>query len=138
MNKKTKAAGWPRRPIKERNGASFAPHYTPSLIKVNGRPVGEVRDGVFRKHVRASVHMLRRPPAWALDVESLADAERLGARVVEIVDVETGFRYRASVARIREKGFELDRGHGRQIALELEEWAVEHPKQPILPLEVWR
>lgn len=99
-------------------------------IRVRGKVVGEVHGDVFVKHVRGSVHQLRRPPAWALDCQSLDDAEALGAREVEIRDAEARLTYRASVALIRAKGFTFDRGFGRQIALPLEFWQVQRPGEP--------
>ena len=93
-------------------------------VHARGKVVGRVSGGVFRKRVRGSRHMLRNPRAWALDTQSLLDAERLGARVVAITDTETGRTFSASVALIRWRGFTFDRGHGRQIALPLGFWTV--------------
>jgi hypothetical protein len=93
-----------------------------SQIRAGGRVVGEVRGDVFTKHIVGSKHMLRRPLAIALDLGSLADAEDAGARYVEIFDSETGRHYQAAVSTIRARGFELDRGFGRQVALLLSEW----------------
>jgi hypothetical protein len=73
--------------------------------------------------------MLRRPPAWALDVGSLAEAERLGARRVELSDRNTGQVYAAPIALIHRRGFLFDRGFGRQVGLALELWRVEKPGQ---------
>ncbi len=74
--------------------------------------------------------MLRKPRAWALDCQSLDDAEALGARQVEVHDTESGLTYRASVALIRARGFQFDRGFGRQIALPLDQWNMERPGAP--------
>lgn len=96
-----------------------------------GKIVGEVRNGVFTKRVRGSVHMLRRPPGWALDVQSLDEAEAAGVQTVCIIDTETGKRYRATVAVLRsDRAFGLDRGFGRQIALPLDYWRVDDPGGP--------
>ena len=103
-----------------------SPHSNSTPILAQGKAVGAVRGGVFYKRCRASVHMLRKPPAWALDVQSLLDAEAAGAREVEILDVETNRRWRASVALLRsDKAFELNRGFGLQVALPLRLWQVE-------------
>lgn len=95
-----------------------------STIWAGGKVVGEVAEGKFIKRVRGSRHMLREPKGWAVDVQSLADAEELGAASVEIVDVETDVTYSATIARIQEKGFRLDRGHGAQVAVPLRLWSV--------------
>ena len=106
-------------------------HCSTVAIYAQGRQVGEVRDGVFRKTVRGSVHMLRKPRAWAIDMQSLADAEALGAVRVEITDRETGNVYRASIGELRRYGFIFDRGAGRQVALPLNCWTVAHPAEPV-------
>jgi len=68
--------------------------------------------------------MLRQPKGWALDCQSLEDAEAKGARKVEIEDTESGLTYSASVALIRSKGVAIDRKFGFQIALPLHYWTV--------------
>ncbi len=96
-------------------------------IWASGKIVGEVKNGVFVKRVRASKHMLRSPRGWALDVKSLRDAEEAGARNVELEDVDNGLTYSASVDLIRAKGIQLNRGYGPQIALPLNSWTTETP-----------
>lgn len=101
-----------------------------TTIRVNGKIVGEVRDNKFSKRLRASKHMLREPKGWAVDVQSLGDAERLGAFEVQIEDVESGAVYTASIERMLTKGFRFDRGHGSQVCLPLKYWTAERPGEP--------
>jgi hypothetical protein len=75
------------------------------IRRADGRVVGEIRGDVFRKVVSASKHFLHTPPAIANDLDVLTQARDAGARVVEIFDRESGRTYRASIARIWEKGF---------------------------------
>jgi len=98
-----------------------------STVSAGGRVVGEVVEGKFIKRLKASRHMLRDPKGWSLDVDSLADAEDLGAESVEIHDTETGIIYSASVGRILDKGFRFNRGHGPQICLPLKSWDAHRP-----------
>jgi len=84
---------------------------------------GFVAGRIWAKTAQASRHQLRRPPAWALDVQDLAAAERLGVELVVVKDQESGRCFWASIATIRRRGLSLDRGHGRQIALPLRWWA---------------
>jgi hypothetical protein len=91
-------------------------------IRVGKLIVGEVRGDTFYKRLRASAHFLNVPPAIAFDVSTLDDAERAGARFVEITDTESGRVYRSSIATIRAKGFRVARGFGEQIALAMDEW----------------
>ncbi len=92
-------------------------------------PGGEL---AFTKTVKASRHFLRRPPAIALDKKALDWAEREGVSVVCVTDTETQTTYRATLALLREKGFSLDRGFGKQVALPLSRWSKEDPAQPSL------
>lgn len=92
-------------------------------IHIGARVVGEVRGDVFHKSIIGSKHMLQKPRAIALDTGSLEDAERAGARWVHVRDRETGTTYKATIEHIRRRGFDLNRGHGHQIALVLNGWA---------------
>jgi hypothetical protein len=115
----------------DKSAASQSVHSYSTPILVGRQIVGRVRGNVFSKRLRSSRHLLRLPRAWALDARSLRDAETAGAKFVEIQDRDTGQTYSASTARIRERGFTVDRGHGRQIALLLEEWAVAATDRPL-------
>lgn len=87
-----------------------------------GKVVGIVRGGTFYKRVAGSRHFLRKPPAIALDLQSIADAARAGATWVEITDTESGKIYRARLDTIRKHGRVFNRGFGMQIYLCLHEW----------------
>jgi len=97
-------------------------HSTRTPIRVGTRIVGVVERETFYKNLVASKHFLRVPRAIAFDVSTLTDAERAGARFVEIRDGESGRVYRASITTIRAKGFRVARGHGEQIALAVNEF----------------
>jgi hypothetical protein len=92
------------------------------IRRTDGKTIGLVVNGVFKKTARASKHFLRVPEAIAFDLSTLADAKEHGARVVEVTDAESGKTYRATIARVWAKGFHVERGHGAQIALVLAEW----------------
>ena len=61
--------------------------------------------------------MLQRPRAWAVDVAVLRQAEALGARIVEVHDLEDGTVYRAPLERFWQRGIRVNRGYGEQVAL---------------------
>lgn len=90
----------------------------------DGRVVGAVRGGVFRKTVRGDKERLRVPPAWSFDAVSIQEALRLGAHSIRLKDVSSGKVYSASMDLFRRKCFRLDRNHGDQRALPLEYWTV--------------
>lgn len=104
--------------------AGRLPNSNFTTILIGNRIVGKVQNGVFLKKVKASVHFLHTPPAITFDVSSLRDAENAGAQLVMVIDKETGNEYQADLSVIWRKGFELDRGHGSQIALPLCKWSV--------------
>jgi hypothetical protein len=96
----------------------------------NGHVVGQVRGDVFCKTIKPN-HYLKKPPAIAFDICTLDDAEAAGATHVEVTDRESGLVYRASIAHIRAKGFEFDRGWGDQIGLHLSGWTKRQIGGPI-------
>lgn len=87
---------------------------------------GVITGQVLRKTIHGKRHMLRRPPAIAIDLLALAEAEQAGCTDVVVVDLDDGDKtYRAKITHIRSRGFALDRGHGAQVALPLHGWQVE-------------
>lgn len=93
-------------------------------FSTTGKPVATLQMGVLRKKVRASVHQLRRPPAWAIDLQILQDARRDGARIIEILDVESRRRFTAPIEAFDRYGICFNRGFGDQVALPLHYWQV--------------
>ena len=94
------------------------------VYRSDGRAVGRVEGGVFRRVMRSTVHQLQRPPAWAADVDALDQARAAGASQVEIFDRDTGETYRAELADFYRHGVRVSRGHGVQLALPLGRWSV--------------
>jgi hypothetical protein len=95
-----------------------------TLIHAGSKVVGKVVGETFQKTIHGSKHFLRTPPAIALDFQSLIEAEKAGARKIQIFDLESQKTYHASIEHIRRVGFELNRGFGKQLALSLDEWIV--------------
>lgn len=94
--------------------------------------VGQVRGVIFYKTVQGSKHFLRKPRAIAFDVATLDAAERAGAIAVCVTDSETGDRYAARIETLRRYGFPVVRGFGRQVALLIEQFAIngQPPRRP--------
>jgi hypothetical protein len=105
-----------------------------TTVWAGGKVVGEVAEGKFIKRVRGSRHMLREPKGWGFDLGSIESVRNLGAETVEIHDTETDTVYSASIARIQQKGFRFDRGHGLQIALPLKFWSTRRPGEEKLTM----
>ncbi len=89
---------------------------------------GRVTGDVWHKTVRRSVHQLRKPPAWAVDLADLERAERYGIVWLELYETEQGVTYRASLQTVREHGQVFDYGYGQQILLPLEHWQADEPE----------
>lgn len=125
--------------VKSESIHSGYPHLTGNPITIRGRISGFYmeRTHEYYRRVEGSKHFLRKPPAITNDLAALAEAERLGADRVRIVDSETRIEYLCAIAVIREHGFYLNRGHGEQIALPLGYWIKCAPDgtitQPTLP-----
>ncbi len=89
------------------------------VFRSDGKMVGGIIGTTLRKHVDASRHFLRRPPAICFDRDVLLEAQSQGVQIVEVIDRESGNVFRASLALIWLKGFRLNRGYGDQVALAL-------------------
>ncbi len=97
-------------------------------IRVSGRLVGEVTNGIFKKTISGSRHILRKPPAIALSVESLQQAERVGAHDIQITDIDLGCVYACTLQHFKSHAFPLQRGGFEpQLALRLELFDVSSP-----------
>lgn len=97
---------------------------TPIYLRGSSQVVGHVNGTWFEKSIAGSRHLLRRPEALAFDASTLDDAERAGAESVAVRDVETGTVYRQRISTIRQYGFSITRGFGRQIALPLTAYSI--------------
>jgi hypothetical protein len=91
-------------------------------IHVNGQLRGLVINRELTQRRRASIHMLRSPPSWAEDDEVLRQARELGALRVRIIDTESGAEYVADMDDFDAHGVPVDRGYGKQTALQLHFW----------------
>lgn len=97
-------------------------------IRVAGRHVGQVASGIFKKSILGSRHILHKPPAIALSVESLTQAEHVGAHEIEITDKESGRVYSCSIEHFKEFAFPIQRGGFEpQLALPIGRFDVTSP-----------
>lgn len=97
-------------------------------IHVAGRHVGEVTGGIFKKSILGSRHILRKPPALALSVESLTQAEQVGASEIQITDTESGRVYSCSIEFFKGNSFPIQRGGFEpQLALPIGKFDVTSP-----------
>lgn len=95
------------------------------VFAVSGQFIGTIEGDVFTKRVKSSKHMLRQPPAWALDDAVLRDLAGRGVSRVVYIDTETGHEYCTTVDTFTSKGRLFDRGYGAQVFLTLGYWSVD-------------
>jgi hypothetical protein len=79
-------------------------------------------------------HVLRRPPAIAVQTLVLDELEGLGAKGVLAI-LPNGRRLFAPLSEFRLHGIVIDRGYGRQVALPLKRWR-EQPAEAQLTLNL--
>jgi hypothetical protein len=94
-------------------------------ILFDGKVIGTLENGRFIKHVVGSRHMLRKPPAWAIDATAFDDEILPYASEVVIVDRETGTTYRLATETFAQHKFKFNRGYGNQYACLLKHFEVE-------------
>jgi hypothetical protein len=91
-------------------------------IWVGNKIIGEVKGKFFCKKVSGKKHFLQKPPAIANDISILHDAMGKGATIVAIFDTDTKLEYFSYIDVILRKGFVIDRGYGKQMALPMNMW----------------
>ena len=92
------------------------------LVRVNGRIIGKIEDGIFTKSVIGSKHMLRCPPAWAIQGDAFENEVKTNAKEIVVIDKETNIQYRTTVEIFDSQKGTLDRGFGKQYFLTLNHW----------------
>ena len=105
---------------------SQAPRVVP--VWVDGRIVAQICDGIFSKSIAGSKHLLKAPPAIALDADSY-DGLRENFRTIKVTDRETGRTYVISADEFDRFKVQMDRGYGRQYFVPLGNWDI-HPAGP--------
>ena len=103
-------------------GRNAPASHTP--IYIAQRVIGVVSGDIFHKSISGSKHILKRPRAIAFDRCTLRDAAAAGATCAAILDRETGKTYTISFEAIHTHSFPVFRGHGDQVAVTLDRWAI--------------
>lgn len=117
---------------KRKSDSSCAPVF---LRGANGKVYGVIVNRTLCKRVWGSKHLLRKPPAIAIDA-LLYDAYRSQFDAVAVEDMETGKVYRMSAKRFDSMRWILERGYGKQYAVALRYWSCESPEEPQLRLSL--
>lgn len=111
------------------------PAPAPNLIyNAQGQVIGEVSGRVFRRRFKGSVHLLRKPPALAVEKHAYLQA-RGQFDSLQWEDSESGRIYTCSAATFDRYAFPIQRGeYPVQLALPLRYWTVADPAQQQLIL----
>ena len=96
------------------------------IYGAQGKIRGIIENRVLRKAIRGSLHLLRKPPAIALDAR-MYDRYRPYFDEIEITDADTGIVYRGAAGYFDRRRFEIERGFGKQSALGLKHWHTNAP-----------
>ena len=121
MNKKSLRSQEPQANVRKGFDTASQTHYS-TEIRVKDKVVGKVVGDEFIKKIHSSTHFLRKPRAIAFDLDTLDQAQKLGAKRVKIYDLDFGLICSVSIELICEKGFIFNRGFGNQIGLTLNHW----------------
>ena len=92
------------------------------IRRPDGRVIATIENGRLTKRVMESKHLLLFPRGWAIDVNAINQAKRLGIKWIHIIDRETGKQYRSTIDNFLENSEAFDRGYGRQRVLPLPFW----------------
>ena len=104
------------------------------LYTETGRLVAHVLNDRLCAVKSEAMHKLRTPEAWAFDECIIDAAEKAGATKIAIVTSDTNKRFTSSMDNFRAKALSLSRGHGKQLALPVKNWAkTDDAKQRMLP-----
>lgn len=96
----------------------------------------KLKDGILSKNVERSKHMLRRPPAWAIQSEVWRwHVEEVC--VIAINDLERDRLYWATRETFEKNSRILERKHGEQRYMRLSLWeTMSHPIMDKLKVEI--
>ncbi len=112
-------------------GKSSCSHYLTKrppgqpLRASTGQVAGYVDGATFTSVRAAEKHMLRKPPAWALDASVLRQLRDLGVERVVIITTDWHITYHAPLDAFFAHGFHIERGYGRQVGLKLGYWSAQ-------------
>lgn len=91
----------------------------------------DIENQTLKKSIFESKHLLRKPPAIAIDYGIFNKALEQGIKFIQIYGRETHTYFTATVEDFKHHSFTFDRGYGTQIALSLKYW--NKSKSPELP-----
>lgn len=96
---------------------------------VDGKVVGQIKDGVLMKRVFKKKHFMRVLNGWGLDLKILYEE---GFDIVKILDKDEDICYVSKKEDWLNHGIKKNFGYGEQIILPVRWHEIKHRKQPEL------
>lgn len=103
-------------------------------VILNDRTCGFVMpDGTYYKRIQGSRHIIRRLNGIGFNIDVIAQAEKLGASRIRVVDADSGIEYLSTMPTLRAQGIEWnDRTYGAQIVLKCNQFAQRLPSGTLI------
>ena len=92
-----------------------------------GRNIGTLKEGVFRKRVKKSKHLMRIFDAWGIQYSAVQALERQ-CEEIRILEEEENIVYHIPFSKLYEEGRVEDFGDGLQVFLTRSEWGQDKLK----------
>ncbi len=96
------------------------------------RIIGSIELGTFTKRVRGTVHMLRIPRGWGIDLQPFITSIRPNCHTIIIEAIASGIKYKVSTKLFDDKKMYLNRGFSPQYVLPIKYWMVTTKTQKAL------
>jgi len=90
----------------------------------NNRMIGSLKEGVFRKRVKKSKHLMRKLNAWGIQFDALMELNKQGCTEIRILETEENKVYSTPLEVIWKQGKVENFGDGDQAFLPLSQWKI--------------
>ena len=67
------------------------------------QPIGNLHEGIFRKKVKSSKHLMKIYDAWAIEEEIVQEIRFAGCEEIRLLDTDTGTIYSTTFQNFLEK-----------------------------------
>ena len=84
--------------------------------------IGSLKDGIFRKRVKKSLHLMKNLDAWAIQLDTLQKLNKLECEEIRVLEEEEGILYTVPMQVFWSKSEVFDWGDGQQAFLPREHW----------------
>jgi hypothetical protein len=102
----------------------------------DGKVIGTSDGKTFRKTIKGSSHLLRCPPAIAIDAQAYTEQISPTHEAIEVTDIESGTVYSISIESFERNKESLNYGYGEQFYVRLRYWDCEF-KNGVKQLPLW-